>query len=168
MKGATMDLYVIRHADAKPLGEDNVHEDAERPLTEKGHAQSKNIGTKFQKMGIRISLVVTSPLLRARQTAEGVIGGLDKPAPELMTSEELAPGGKRRKLSRFLRDQANEVIAVVGHMPDLNQYVAWLIGSKKAEVEIDKGGMALIQCPDGPRRSGGSLKWLVTSGWMEE
>src|SRR5262245_42818837 len=119
-------------------------------------------------MDILVGLVVTSPLLRARQTAECLIGGLDKPAPELMTSEELAPGGKRRKLSRFLRDQANEVIAIVGHMPDLNQYVAWLIGSKKAEVEIDKGEVALIQCPDGPRRGAGRLKWLVTPGWMEE
>jgi phosphohistidine phosphatase len=162
-----MDLFLIRHADAKPLGEDNIHEDAERPLTDTGHAQANNIGAKLQKLGIRINLVVTSPLLRARQTAEGVIGSLDKPAPELMTCGELAPGGKRRKVSRFLRDQANEVIAIVGHMPDLNQYAAWLIGSKKAEIEIDKGGVALIGCTDGPRRGGGSLKWLVTPGWIE-
>ncbi|MFL5242503.1 MAG: phosphohistidine phosphatase SixA [Gemmataceae bacterium] len=161
-----MDLYLIRHADAKPLGEDNVHEDANRALTETGHAQAKAVGAAFQRLGKRINAVVTSPLLRARQTAEGVIGELDKPAPELLTSQDLGPGGKRRKLSRFLRNQGSEVIALVGHQPDLNHYAAWLIGSKKAQIDLEKAGVAYIHCPDGPRKKGGILTWLVTPHWM--
>jgi phosphohistidine phosphatase len=161
-----MDLYLIRHADAKPLGEDNVHEDAERALTETGHAQAKAVGAAFQKLGKKINAVVTSPLLRARQTAEGVIGELDKPAPELLTCEELAPGGRRRKLSRFLRDQGSEVIVLVGHQPDLNHYAAWLIGSKKAQIDLEKAGVAYIRCPNGAHKRGGILTWLVTPSWM--
>jgi phosphohistidine phosphatase len=165
-KGTKMDLYLIRHADAKPLGEDNVHEDADRALTETGHAQAKAVGAAFQRLGKKINLVVTSPLLRCRQTAEGIIGALDKPAPELLTCEELAPGGKRRKLARFLRDQGAEVILLVGHRPDLNQYAAWLIGSKKVDINIDKAGVAYILCPEGPHKGGGTLTWLVTPTWI--
>jgi phosphohistidine phosphatase len=162
-----VDLYLIRHADAKPLGEDGIQDDADRPLTEQGEAQTKALAAALQKQGLRLGLVVSSPLLRARQTAQGMLANWAEPAPALTICEEVAPGGKPRKLSKFLRGQSVDSIAVVGHMPDIGEYVAWLIGSKKAEVDLAKAGVAYIEFSDGPRKGDGTLKWMVSPEWFE-
>jgi phosphohistidine phosphatase len=162
-----MDLYLIRHADAKPLGEDGIQDDADRPLTAKGEAQAKSLAKALQKRGVQLGLVVSSQLLRARQTAEKMLAHWTEPPPALTICEEVAPGGKRRKLSKFLREQSADAIAVVGHMPGIGAYAAWLIGDNKAELELDKAGVARIAFPEGPRKGEGTLTWLVTPEWLE-
>jgi len=160
-----MDLYLIRHADAKPLGDDGIRSDEERPLTDKGRDQSKTLAAILQKKGVQLGLVVSSPLLRARQTAEGMLSHWKNTPPALTECDEVSPGGKPRKLSRFLRGQPAEAIAVVGHIPGIVEYAAWLIGSKKAQLDLAKAGVAHIVCPDGPRKGEGTLQWLVTPEW---
>ncbi len=162
-----MDLYIIRHADAQPLGEGGIEDDAERPLTSVGQAQCGPLAAALQRQGVQLERVVTSPLLRARQTAEGLLKHLAPPTPELHTCDELAPGGKRRKLNRFLRGLSASSVAVVGHMPDLNLYLAWLIGSKKAQVDLAKAGVACVHFDDDVRRGAGVLTWLVTPQWCQ-
>ncbi len=160
-----MDLYLIRHADAKPLGDDGIQSDEERPLTDKGREQSKTLAAILQKKGVQLGLVVSSPLLRARQTAEGMLAHWKNAPPALTECDEVSPGGKPRKLSRFLRAQPAEAIAVMGHIPGIAEYAAWLIGSKKAQLDLAKAGVAHIVCPDGPRKGEGTLQWLVTPEW---
>jgi phosphohistidine phosphatase len=160
-----VDLYVIRHADAHALGERGVTDDAGRPLTEIGEVQAKAVGTALQARGVRLGMVVTSPLVRARQTAELILAQFRSERPVLQVAEELAPGGKPKQLARFLRKLGGEAVAVVGHQPDLGESTAWLIGSKKARIDLAKAGVALLACPDGPRKGGGSLVWLVTPDW---
>jgi phosphohistidine phosphatase len=162
-----MDLYLIRHADAKPLGEDGIQDDADRALTTKGQIEAKALAAALQRRGVRLGLVVISPLLRARQTAEGMLANWADPVPALTTCDEVAPGGKRRKLSKFLRDQSAEAIAVVGHMPGIGEYAAWLIGSKNAQLDLAKAGVAHISCPDGPRKGEGTLNWMVSPAWFD-
>jgi phosphohistidine phosphatase len=161
-----MDLYLIRHADAKPLGEDGIRSDEERPLTDKGKDQSKTLAAILQKKGVQLGLVVSSPLVRARQTAEGMLAHWKATAPALTECEEVSPGGKARKLSKFLRAQSADAIAIVGHIPGIAEYAAWLIGSKKAQLDLAKAGVAHIVCPDGPRKGEGTLQWLVTPEWF--
>jgi phosphohistidine phosphatase len=160
-----MDLYLIRHADAKPLGEDRISEDADRPLTDQGRDEAKLLATVFQRKGVQLGLVVTSPLVRARQTAEGMLAHWNGSPPALTECDEVSPGGKARKLSKFLRDQPADAVAVVGHMPGIVEYAAWLIGNKKAQLDLAKSGIAHIVCPDGPRKGEGTLDWLVTPAW---
>jgi phosphohistidine phosphatase len=162
-----MDLYLIRHADAKPLGEDGIQDDADRPLTVKGEAQSKALAKALQKHGVQLGVVVSSQLLRAKQTADKLVDHWTGPAPTLSICEEVAPGGKRRKLSKFLREQSADAIAVVGHMPGIAAYAAWLIGDNKAELELEKAGVAHIAFDEGPRKGEGKLTWLVTPEWFE-
>jgi len=162
-----MDLYLIRHADARPLGDGNITEDAERPLSDAGEAQARLLGTGLQRRGVRFNVLVSSPLLRARQTAEGILRQWSLPSPALQSAAEVAPGVKPKKLSRFLRDLGAESIAVVGHMPSLACYAAWLLGSKKIDLDIAKAGVAKISCPEGPRKGNGKLVWLVTPEWVE-
>jgi phosphohistidine phosphatase len=160
-----MNLYVIRHADAGSHKQDPA-EDAERPLTAAGLAQMKKVAKGMRAWDVRFDAVVASPLLRARQTAEELLRNWSQPVPELRVCEELAPGGKRRLLARFLREQGGEALAVVGHEPDLSTFAAWLIGSKKAQIQLEKAGVACIICEDGPRKGAGSLAWLATPGML--
>lgn len=160
-----MDLYIIRHAEAQPRGEDGIHDDAERPLTEEGHAQCRRLAASLTRHGVRLNRLVTSPLLRARQTTDGLLRDLAAPKPALHLCDHLAPGGKRRKLTRFLRGLDSPAIGIVGHMPDLAEYAAWLIGSRKAQIDLDKAGVACVHFDDEPDKGAGTLTWIVTPEW---
>jgi len=162
-----MDLYLIRHADARSLVDANVPEDADRPLSDLGEAQARTLGSGLQKRGVRFATLLTSPLLRARQTAEGILRQWTLPAPDLRLCEELAPGARRKKLSRFLRSLKADSLGLVGHMPDLGLFGSWLLGSKKFDLDLAKAGVAKIECVDGPRKGRGTLVWLVTPDWVE-
>jgi phosphohistidine phosphatase len=162
-----MDLYIIRHADAQPLGEGGIEDDGERPLTATGQAQCGPLASALKRQGVHLERVVASPLLRARQTAEGLLKHLDSPTPDLDTCDHLAPGGKRRKLTRFLRGLHAQSVAIVGHMPDLSEYVAWLIGSRKAQIDLAKAGIACIHFDDKADKGTGTLAWLVTPQWCK-
>ena len=161
-----MDLYLIRHADAAPSGEGGVTRDEVRPLTAKGQEQAKQLASALAAKGIRPGMVLTSPLLRAHQTAERMLREWPHPAPELRVCEELAPGGKRRKLSRFLRELGLDKVALVGHEPDLSTYAGWLIANKKARLELAKAGVAHVQCDPPLGKGDGMLVWLVTPDWF--
>ncbi|MCS6850776.1 MAG: phosphohistidine phosphatase SixA [Gemmataceae bacterium] len=161
-------IYLIRHAEAAPLGHGGTTHDAERPLTEDGLAQCRALALGLHKRQARFDLVLTSPLVRAVQTAEGMLKHWPAPAPELRHCDELTPGTKRRQLARYLRNCTTEQIALVGHQPDLGQFAAWLLGSNKVHIELAKGGVALISCDDEPAKGTGSLLWLVTPAWLAD
>jgi phosphohistidine phosphatase len=160
-----MDFYLIRHADARPLGEGGILEDADRPLSDTGTAQCGPLAQALLKRGVHLGGVVTSPLLRARQTAEALLQHWPAPAPALHLCDPLAPGGKRRKLTRFLRGLDSANLALVGHSPDLALYAAWLIGSKKAQLEIAKAGVAVIHFEGRADKSQGVLTGLIGPEW---
>lgn len=161
-----MELFVIRHAEAVPRGKGDVNSDEDRPLTEHGHAQTRALAAALGRGGVQLEVVLTSPLLRARQTAEGLLGSLPDPKPELRVCEELSPDCKTSKLARVLRKMGRESIALVGHQPDLSGHVAWLIGSKKAQLDMDKAGLARVTCTGAADKGSGVLVWLVTPEWF--
>lgn len=161
-----MDLYLIRHADALPLGEGGASEDSDRPLSEAGKAQAHGLATALQRCGVHPALVLCSPALRAKQTAEEMLAKWSGTAPPLKDCEELALGGRARKLANAIRRLGSESMALVGHQPDLCQFAAWLIGSRKAQIDLAKAGVACIRCVDEPSKGGGVLNWLVTPVWF--
>jgi phosphohistidine phosphatase len=161
-----MELYVIRHADAKPLDAD-IPDDADRPLTNTGIAQSKSLAQCLQKLGVHLDVVLTSPLLRARQTAEEMLRQWKEPRPAVEVAEELVDAGKRKKLVRLLCEVGKESVAIIGHEPDLSVFIAWLTGSRKAQLELSKAGFARVHCEGDPNRGAGTLIWLVTPHWFD-
>jgi phosphohistidine phosphatase len=157
-----VELYLIRHAEALPVGEDGIVGDEERPLSEAGRAQCRALSEALQRLGARFETVVTSPLVRAKQTAELLLAGWPAPVPELVECNALRPGGKRKKLARFLLGLGTESAAMVGHNPDLSVFAAWLIGAKEAQVELAKGGVARIDTDGSPGKGAGTLAWMLT------
>jgi phosphohistidine phosphatase len=160
-----MELYLIRHAEAQPLGEDDIQNDEARPLTQVGRAQCQALAEALQRVGLRPGRMLTSPLLRAKQTAEAVLHHWAAPVPHLEECDLLAPGFKHRKLMKYLGDLNEDSVALVGHMPDLAELAAWLIGSKKAQLDLDKAGAACVRCASGLGKGDGLLTWLVTPEW---
>jgi phosphohistidine phosphatase len=160
-----VDLYLIRHADALALGERGITDDADRPLSEKGEAQSQAAAQALHKCGVTLDRLFTSPLLRARQTADLFLKTLPHSNLAVESCEALAPGSKPRKLSRFLLKQEAAHVGLVGHMPHLAEVAAWLIGSKKAQIDIAKSGIACLTCGEAPGKGMAVLRWLVTPDW---
>ena len=160
-----MDLYVIRHADALALGERGITSDSDRPLSGKGETQAAAVGKMLQRRGIELDKLVASPYLRAQQTAQIVLQQL-KPAPELLTTETLEPDAKPRKLAKYLQALNSKTVGLVGHLPHVAVWTSWLIGSKKAQVDFAKAGVAHLVCGEAPDKGEGALHWLVTTEWF--
>ena len=163
-----INLCIIRHAHALPLSSLEIKADEDRPLSDQGRGQVAALGFTLHRLGISFDRIVTSPLVRAVQTAEGLQRLLVGGAANLETSAHLSPGGSPKKLAKLLRrisgDQVAQV-ALVGHEPDLSSFLAWLIGGKRARIELAKAGMAWVVCDSPPRKGAGRLEWLVTPAW---
>jgi phosphohistidine phosphatase len=115
----------------------------------------------FSNIYHEIDVVLTSPYVRARHTAEILMAGLS-PAPALEVLDVLAPGHAPADVAARIGGQNNRrAIAVVGHEPDLGQLAAWLIGAREPLV-FKKGGIARIDVPSLPPGRDGCLLWLAT------
>lgn len=161
-----MDLYLIRHAHAIDLGERGVTCDDDRPLSEKGEAQAVELAKSLQQRGIHLDTLCSSPLLRARQTAEILVREWQRTDLEIEIVDSLIPDGKPRKIGKSLMKLPGEKIGLVGHMPSMGLLAAWLIGDKEVNIEFAKAGIARISCGDLPSKGRGALRWLVTPDWF--
>jgi phosphohistidine phosphatase len=158
-------LYLIRHADAVPHGDPNFADD-DRPLTDLGRRQARALGKALAAHDVRFDVILCSPLPRAKETADELLKALPDPKPPVEYTDELAPGAKRRKVDREVLKHEGEAIALVGHQPDLGEYAARLIGSKKACVDLAKPSVACVACADPPGKGCGSLVWLIPPAWF--
>jgi phosphohistidine phosphatase len=157
-----MNVYLLRHAHALGVGERGVQSDEERPLSDAGHRQVARVADAVKRLGLTFDQLLTSPLRRAAETAQDFCRHLGLPDSAILTCDQLEPGVSSKKLMKRLRSlEANEVV-LVGHAPDLDEHAAWLMGNKRAQVEIAKGGLACIRCDAPPRKGVGTLMWLVT------
>jgi phosphohistidine phosphatase len=113
------------------------------------------------RIGVSLDVVLTSPLVRARQTADIVASGLE-PRPSLVSIDSLAPAGSYAALIRDLEKHARKCrIALVGHEPMMGELAARLIGSRHP-IEFKKGGVCRIDLEALPPNGPGDLCWLLT------
>jgi phosphohistidine phosphatase len=162
-----MDIYFIRHADAVPQGENGIDCDEKRTLSEEGWKQAGNLGRAFKKRGIVLDTIITSPLARAQQTAVQLRTTLELAESQVETCDELAPGGRPKRLAREINGLQGNSIAVIGHQPDLGLYAGWLLGEKEVQINFAKGGAALIHAEGSYTKGAGTLIWLITPDWLE-
>jgi phosphohistidine phosphatase len=112
-----MRVLIVRHAEAAPGAPDEL-----RALTPAGREQARVLGERLRAGGFAAGAVVTSPLLRARETAAAL--GLGKPEVD----ERLAPGASPADVREAAAARDAETVVVVGHQPDCGQAVAALAG----------------------------------------
>jgi phosphohistidine phosphatase len=160
-----MDVYLIRHAEAVERAENMADED--RPLTDTGRAHSERLATALPARGATIGRLFVSPTVRTRQTAEPLATGWGLTGDAVVEASELAPEGRCRKVAKRVNKQPASAVGLVGHRPDLNELAAWLIGDKRAQIALDKGGVAFIRLPDNEMDKGaGELIWLLPAAWV--
>jgi phosphohistidine phosphatase len=109
---------------------------------------------------VKVDVVLTSPLVRAKQTAEVLVDGL-KPAPALKIMPALSPGIAPPKMAQVLAGfTKSQVLMLVGHEPDLGEFACWLLGAK-APLPFKKGGVCRIDLPSSSPQGSGQLIWLA-------
>lgn len=153
-----MKVYFLRHGRAESRA-DWRGADGDRPLTAEGEELVRREAKTLGAFGLAPDVIVTSPLARARRTAELVADGLGL-GERLVDDERLAPGFDVRRLERLLAAHGPaESVLVVGHEPDFSATVGELIGG--GEIVMKKGGLARVDVT-APVAGGGELVWLLT------
>lgn len=150
-----MRLYFLRHASASDI----APTDAERSLTDAGREEARIAGAALAALGAKPTKILTSPLLRARQTAEHAAAPFGiRPEPLEELQNEASTPALIRTLSRYA--DANEIV-LVGHMPSLSEHIAALVGAQTAgAVALGKAGVACVEL-DELRPGAGQLRWLM-------
>jgi phosphohistidine phosphatase len=153
-------LFLIRHGVAEERG-DAWPDDAKRPLSEDGIERFQRSARALARLDVWIDVVLTSPLVRARQTADIVASAFD-PRPSIITIESLAPGGSYASLVADLEKHGRKTrIALVGHEPGIGELGARLIGSRHS-FEFKKGAVCRIDVDEIPPVGPGDLRWFLT------
>ena len=160
---AEYELCIMRHGAAVARGEAGYADDAKRPLTEQGKKKMHEIAEGLKKSGFEADWIVSSPLVRAVETAK-IISGVLGPNVPLEISETLGPGAAPESLLGFLAKHKNRKrVLVVGHEPDLSEVAARLIGAgRRSSLAFKKGGCCLISFHEFPPQSAGQLVWWLT------
>ena len=154
------ELYFVRHGLAEERG-DGWPDDTKRPLTDEGMSRMRKAARGLARLGVSVEIVLTSPLVRARQTAEILAGELE-PRPSLVNVDSLAPDGTYAAVVADLEKHARKTrMALVGHEPMMGELAARLIGSRHP-IEFKKGGVCRIDLEDLPPAGPGDLRWMLT------
>jgi phosphohistidine phosphatase len=132
-----MRLFIVRHAEAAPGEPDEL-----RALTSAGRKTAQRVGSTLAADGIRPDVVLTSPLLRARETAAEIARATGS---EAETDERLAPGASAEDVRASVAGRG-ETVVVVGHQPDCGRAAATLSGGP--EPAFPPGGVAALELPD--------------------
>lgn len=155
-----MELYLIRHGIAVERTSDV--EDEQRSLTEVGRQKTHQVAKRLCALGLQFDLILTSPLVRSRQTAEILhTSGL---SCQLKESIYLAPGGDIYAWLKSLEYwEQPETMALIGHQPDLGQWAETLIwGQARDKIVLKKAGIIGLTLPDTDSFVGHSkLFWLT-------
>ncbi len=167
MAPPSWDLLLLRHGIAEERSPDRI--DAERELTAAGRARTRAVLERAAWLGLRADRLLSSPLARARQTAEIARDAGLGPALEL--AQALEPGGDPLPLLPAWRTQAEGGTAapcrlmLVGHEPDLGLLAARLLGAPPGAIALRKAGLALLSLPVLPAGAAlagtARLEWLV-------
>jgi phosphohistidine phosphatase len=154
-------VYLVRHGIAADLGELGVDRDEDRMLNAEGRKKTQQVAAALRKLKCAPDRLYSSPLLRARQTAE-IIGARLKPPRPVEIGEQLAPGVSVALSVKWLSNQPEDSWMLVGHAPDLPELAAALISRDgTAGVEMKKASVACITFIDHVKPGAGTLAWLL-------
>ncbi len=157
-------LYLIRHGIA---GDRALYShDAERPLTDQGQQKTRQVAKRLKEIGVRFELIMTSPLVRAHQTAQILQkAGL---GDQLEEFSALSPDGDLQEWVKWWSNsrynKEDSCLALVGHQPDLGNWAESLVwGSSTAKLTVKKAGIVGLSLPQTANPTGQCELLLLTS-----
>ncbi len=158
-------LLIVRHGVAEDKEEfaKTGQSDDERPLTDKGRKKMKRAARGLHVIVPEIALLATSPLVRAKETAEIVASEYDRQVDAVTAA--LRPDSAFDAFVRWVKpDREQAVVCVVGHEPHLSGLATWLMsGSETSHIELGKGGVCLLSFDGAPKKGAATLLCLLTS-----
>jgi phosphohistidine phosphatase len=163
-----MHLLIIRHAiaeDRDAFAKTGKPDDL-RPLTSEGRAKMIRCAEGLHVIVPEISVLASSPLTRAHETAE--IVGRDYDVEVKAATEALRPTAPLAEFIDWIDDRTEQsVVAVVGHEPHLSTLATWLVsGVEDSRIELKKGGACMISFKDAPKKASGTLEWVLQSSHL--
>jgi phosphohistidine phosphatase len=153
------EIYLVRHGVAEERGP-KWPDDAKRPLSADGMSRMKKSARGLERFEVRLDVILSSPLVRARQTAD-ILSGEMTGHPPIVNVESLSPGASYASLVADLEKQSRKTrIALVGHEPGIGELAARLIGSRHP-IEFKKGAICRVDIEQIPPAGPGDLRWLL-------
>ncbi|MBW4581580.1 MAG: phosphohistidine phosphatase SixA [Tildeniella nuda ZEHNDER 1965/U140] len=158
---SSIDLYLIRHGIAGEHG--SYANDDERPLTAEGKQKTRQVAQRLHALTLRFDLILTSPLVRARQTADILLEAML--SQTVQVSSHLAPGGKLEEWLEWLQDGRSPdatTLALVGHEPNLSTWAETLVwGEARGALSLKKAGVIGLALPEQSLVGNSTLFWLT-------
>jgi phosphohistidine phosphatase len=156
-----MMLYILRHATAEEAANSD---DGARQLTERSKEKMRGAAAGLRAMGLKFDVILTSPLVRAAETAEIVSAAYENnPPPQVVPA--LATGVPANEAVTALRGFAkDDHVMIVGHEPQLSAVASILLtgASDVVHMKLKTGGCIAIDLPARFERGGGELRWMLT------
>ncbi len=157
-----MHIYLLRHGIAAPANEENQFSDAKRALTPEGVTKMREVSAGLKKLGVTFDLVASSPLLRAKETADIVVEGLKIKEPTREWKQLEPDRSVEELISQLQKHQQKSSVLLVGHQPFMGFLASYLVfGSDKVSLAFKKGGICCVQVDELPPKSAGELVWML-------
>jgi phosphohistidine phosphatase len=158
-----MKLYVIRHSNAVEPGTPEYENDSQRPLTEKGREKMRRIASALKELGVKPDLILSSPFVRATQTAE-ILAKIMKYKKEIAYSDSLVPVANPDMLLGEINEKYTvDELILVGHEPSLSALVGTLTGAgPEIAINLKNGGVCCLAADDLHVERKAVLEWLLT------
>ena len=158
-----MEIFILRHGKAED-NSSNISSDSKRSLTEEGKNELKVIGKGLKNLGIEIDSIFSSPLVRAKETAEIISPYLQKKKKQIIIWDELKPESNfldiHKKLVKLPHDAK---ILLVGHEPHLTTLISSIISPEcVVSINLKKGGLVIIRAKSLKSKIIGSLRSVLT------
>jgi phosphohistidine phosphatase len=155
-----MRIYLLRHGIAEDAGPRTP--DFKRELTSEGRKKLSAILHLARRAGVQPELVISSPLIRAQQTAAMAREALQVEAP-VQETRALAPEASPQQVWEELRGLRNlDSVLLAGHEPLLSSLTAWLLGAPGLQVHMAKAAMVAIDLDQFRGEPHGTLRWMLT------
>jgi phosphohistidine phosphatase len=154
-----MQIYLLRHGIAEDGSPGQA--DADRALTPEGMKRLREILKRARTASVSPSVILTSPYLRARQTAEmakEILGYDDELAPSSKLTPMASPLETWAEVRSLRREQS---LLLVGHEPHMSSFTGFLLGTPELRVDFKKGAMVRIDLLDQGVQPRGILKWMM-------
>ncbi len=159
-----MKLYLIRHAIADVRDPEKYPDDGQRPLTETGIKKMGKIAKGLRRMKPEIKVILSSPLLRSKDTAEIVRKQLDLKKNQVILTDLLVPGFDPAKLIVEIQTKYMvNALALVAHEPDMSSFISLLLsGDPSVSITLRKGGICCLNVEQLSAGKCATLEWLLT------
>ena len=158
-----MKLYILRHAIAEDRDENLYPDDSLRHLTEKGEKKMVKIAEHLKDIGLQPDLILTSPYVRAYETAKIVAKTFGIKKKQLVLNDHLTPSGFAKDLIAEINENYRvENLMLVGHEPYLSDLVAMLVaGEPSVSIAMKKGGLCCLSIDNLGYEKCATLEWLM-------